>query len=78
MLSDTNPGSLTISKPFGISLKGFYYFYEIIFQKKKDFKIGLSYKVNSVLKKIKYNIVDEIQPSLSGKYMYAFSRVEDI
>ena len=26
--------------------------------------------------KIKYNIVDEIQPSPSGKYMYAFSRVK--
>lgn len=27
--------------------------------------------------KIKYNIVDEIKPSPSGKYMYAFSRVKD-
>ncbi len=27
--------------------------------------------------KIKYNIVDEIQPSPSGKYMYTFSRVEN-
>jgi phenylacetate-CoA ligase len=26
--------------------------------------------------KIKYNIVDEIKPSPSGKYMYAFSRLE--
>ena len=27
--------------------------------------------------KIKYNIVDGIEPSPSGKYMYAFSRVKD-
>ena len=27
--------------------------------------------------KIKYNIVDEIKPSPSGKYMYTFSRVKD-
>jgi len=27
---------------------------------------------------VKYNIVDEIEPSPSGKYMYIFSRVEDI
>ena len=27
--------------------------------------------------KIKYNIVDEIKPSASGKYMYIFSRVKD-
>ena len=28
--------------------------------------------------KIKYNIVDEIKPSSSGKYMYIFSRVKDL
>jgi len=27
---------------------------------------------------VKYNIVDEIEPSPSGKYMYVFSKVEDI
>ena len=26
---------------------------------------------------IKYNIVDEIEPSPSGKYMYIFSKVEE-
>jgi phenylacetate-CoA ligase len=28
--------------------------------------------------KIKYNIVDEIKPSSSGKYLYAFSKVENV
>jgi phenylacetate-CoA ligase len=27
---------------------------------------------------VKYNMVDEIEPSPSGKYMYAFSRIEDV
>jgi phenylacetate-CoA ligase len=27
---------------------------------------------------VKYNIVDKIEPSPSGKYMYIFSRVEDV
>lgn len=27
---------------------------------------------------VKYNIVDEIKPSPSGKYMYIFSKVEKI
>jgi phenylacetate-CoA ligase len=44
----------------------------------KDFK-----EINQIIwkamgndTKIKYNIVDEIKPSPSGKYMYAFSRLE--
>jgi len=45
----------------------------------KDFK-----EINQIIwkamgndTKIKYNIVDEIKPSPSGKYMYAFSRLEN-
>jgi len=43
-----------------------------------------STEINKVIRKvmgnntkIKYNIVDEIKPSPSGKYMYTFSRVKD-
>jgi len=46
---------------------------------KEDFK-----EINQIIRKImgnetkiKYNIVDEIKPNPSGKYMYAFSRVKD-
>ena len=46
---------------------------------KKDFK-----EINRKIKlamgnstKIKYNLIDEIKPSPSGKYMYVFSRVKD-
>jgi phenylacetate-CoA ligase len=35
------------------------------------------WKVMSDDTKIKYNIVDEIKPSPSGKYMYTFSRLEN-
>ena len=45
----------------------------------KDFK-----EINQIIRKamgndtkIKYNIIDEIKPSPSGKYMYSFSRVKD-
>jgi phenylacetate-CoA ligase len=46
---------------------------------KKDFK-NINKKIRLVMgneTKIKYNIVDEIKPSKAGKYMYAFSHVED-
>ena len=45
----------------------------------KNFK-GINQKIWKIMRhktKIKYNIVDEILPSPSGKYMYAFSRVKD-
>jgi phenylacetate-CoA ligase len=45
----------------------------------KEFR-EISQKIRKVMgeeTKIKYNIVDEIKPSPSGKYMYAFSRVEN-
>jgi phenylacetate-CoA ligase len=45
----------------------------------KDFKEinQVIWKVMGNETKIKYNIVDEIKPSASGKYMYIFSRVKD-
>ena len=45
----------------------------------KEFR-EISQKIRKVMgeeTKIKYNIVDEIKPSPSGKYMYSFSRVKD-
>ena len=45
----------------------------------KEFR-EISQKIRRVMgegTKIKYNIVDEIKPNPSGKYMYAFSRVKD-
>ncbi|MHA1275371.1 MAG: hypothetical protein ACTSQS_18360 [Promethearchaeota archaeon] len=45
----------------------------------KEFQ-EISQKIRKVMgeeTKIKYNIVDEIKPSPSGKYMYSFSRVEN-
>jgi phenylacetate-CoA ligase len=44
----------------------------------KDFK-EINQTIRKVMgndTKIKYNIVDEIEPSPSGKYMYAFSRIK--
>jgi phenylacetate-CoA ligase len=45
----------------------------------KDFKEinQVIWKVMGNETKIKYNIVDEIKPSASGKYMYIFSRIKD-
>ncbi len=46
---------------------------------KKDFK-NINKKIRLVMgneTKIKYNIVNEIKPSKAGKYMYAFSQVEN-
>ena len=45
----------------------------------KEFR-EISQKIRKVMgeeTKIKYNIVDEIKPSPSGKYMYSFSRVKN-
>jgi len=45
---------------------------------KKDFK-NINKKIRSVMgneTKIKYNIVDEIKASPSGKFMYTFSRIK--
>ena len=45
----------------------------------KEFR-EISQKIRRIMgegTKIKYNIVDEIKPSPSGKHMYAFSRVKD-
>jgi phenylacetate-CoA ligase len=41
----------------------------------------INQKIEKIMRhktKIKYNIVDEIKPSSSGKYLYAFSKVENV
>lgn len=45
---------------------------------KKDFK-EIDKKIKLVMgnrTKIKYNLIEEIKPSPSGKYMYVFSKLE--
>jgi len=46
----------------------------------KNFE-AINQKIEKIMKhktKIKYNILDEIEPSPSGKYLYAFSKVEKV